>query len=284
MRNEKYSRKVLPFLKEEYFTQDEDRILYKEIDQFITKYNAMPTTEALIIEVDSLANVHEDQAKNLVQIIKDISQDKDETNLDWLVDNTEKFCQDKAIYNAMTKSIEIFNDASGKLSKGAIPQLLQDALAISFDPNVGHDFLEQADERYEYYHRIEEKIPFDLDFFNKITKNGVSKKTLNMLMGGVHTGKTLFLCHFSAAYLAMGKNVLYITLEMAAEEISRRIDCNLLNVTFEDLEQLPKEMYEAKIDKLKSKTDGKLIVKEYPATSANVNHFKSLLNLSLIHI
>jgi replicative DNA helicase len=278
MKNEAYSRKVLPFLKEEYFIQEEDRILYTEIDQFITKYNAMPTAEALIIEVDSLAKVPEDQAKAMVDTIKELDADQTETNIDWLIDHTEKFCQDKAIYNAMTKSIEIFNDPAGKLSKGAIPQLLQDALAISFDPNVGHDFLEQSDERFEYYHRVEEKLPFDLDFFNKISKNGVSKKTLNMLMGGVHTGKTLFLCHFSAAYLAMGKNVLYITLEMAAEEISRRIDCNLLNITFEDLEALPKDLYQSKINKLKSKTDGKLIVKEYAATSANVNHFKSLLN------
>ena len=278
VKNEAFARKTLPFLKEEYFIQEEDRILFKEIDQFINKYNATPTAEALIIEVDSLAKVPETQAKNMIQTIRDMAADKEESNIDWLVESTEKFCQDKAIYNAITKSIEIFNDPNGKLTKGAIPQLLQDALAISFDPNVGHDYLEQADERFDYYHRVEEKIPFDLDFFNKITKNGVAKKTLNMIMGGVHTGKTLFLCHFAAAYLAMGKNVLYITLEMAQEEISRRIDCNLLNITFEDLEALPKEIYQSKIDKLKNKTNGKLIVKEYPATTATVHHFKALLN------
>ena len=278
MKNEKFSRKVLPFLKEEYFVQEEDRILFKEIDQFINKYNAPPSAEALIIEVDSLAKIPEDQAKNLIQTVMEMDADNQETNLDWLINSTEKFCQDKAIYNAMTKSIEIMNDQNGKLNKGAIPSLLQDALAVSFDPNVGHDFLDQYEERYEYYHRVEEKLPFDLDFFNKITKNGVAKKTLNMIMGGVHTGKTLFLCHFSAAYLAMGKNVLYITLEMAPEEISRRIDCNLLNVTFEDLEALSKDMYEKKIKNLKSKTNGKLIIKEYPATSASVLHFRSLLN------
>jgi len=277
-RNESFTRKALPFLKSEYFTVEEDRVLFREIQQFIEKYNAVPSAEALLIEVDSLSGITETQVKDLRQTIHDIHADAVDTNLDWLVDTTEKFCQEKAMYNALMKSINIMNDKDGTLAKGSIPQLLQDALAVTFDPNVGHDYLEQYDERYEYYHRVEEKIPFDLDFFNKITKNGIAKKTLNMLMGGVHTGKTLFLCHFSAAYLAMGKNVLYITLEMSPEEISRRIDTNLLNVSFDDLQALPKDMYESKIQSLKKKTDGKLIVKEYPATSASVHHFRALLN------
>jgi replicative DNA helicase len=277
-RNESFTRKALPFLKNEYFTVEEDRVLFREIQQFIEKYNAVPTAEALLIEVDSLSGITETQVKELRQTIHDIHADPVDTNLDWLVDTTEKFCQDKAMYNALMKSINIMNDKDGTLAKGSIPQMLQDALAVTFDPNVGHDYLEQADERYEYYHRVEEKIPFDLSFFNMITKNGIAKKTLNMIMGGVHTGKTLFMCHFSAAYLAMGKNVLYITLEMSPEEISKRIDTNLLNVTFDDLQALSKDMYETKIQSLKSKTDGKLIVKEYPATSASVHHFRALLN------
>lgn len=277
LRNEVYTRKVLPFIKPEYFRVEEDRILYTEIENFIGKYNVPPTREALLIEVDALKNIKEDQVKSIRSFL-DETKNAEESNLAWLVDSTEKFCQEQALYNAIKKSIEIMDNKDSNLTKGAIPSILSDALSISFDPNVGHDFLEQAEERYEYYHRVEEKIPFDLEFFNKITKNGVSRKTLNMLMGGVHTGKTLFMCHFSAAYLALGYNVLYITLEMAAEEISRRIDCNLLNLTFEDLEALPKDLYTQKIAKLKQKTSGKLIVKEYPTTSASVHHFKSLLN------
>jgi archaellum biogenesis ATPase FlaH len=270
---------VLPFLKPEYFIADTDRILYTEIQNFISKYNTAPTRSALKIEIDSLRNIKEDQVKAINDFLDvDLRKDVDAPNEQWLIDSTEKFCQEKALYHAIKKSIEIMDNKDSTLTKGAIPSILSDALAISFDPNVGHDYLDQAEERYDYYHRVEEKLPFDLDFFNKITKNGVSKKTLNMLMGGVHTGKTLFLCHFSAAYLALGYNVLYITLEMAQEEISRRIDCNLMNLTFEDLNALPKDMYMKKIDKLKVKTNGKLIVKEYPATTATVHHFKALLN------
>jgi archaellum biogenesis ATPase FlaH len=279
LRNENYTRKVLPFLKPEYFIADTDRILYTEIQNFISKYNTAPTRSALKIEIDALRNIKEDQVKAINDFLDvDLRKDADAPNEQWLIDSTEKFCQEKALYHAIKKSIEIMDNKDSTLTKGAIPSILSDALAISFDPNVGHDYLDQAEERYDYYHRVEEKLPFDLDFFNKITKNGVSKKTLNMLMGGVHTGKTLFLCHFSAAYLALGYNVLYITLEMAQEEISRRIDCNLMNLTFEDLNALPKDMYMKKIDKLKVKTNGKLIVKEYPATTATVHHFKALLN------
>jgi replicative DNA helicase len=278
LKNETYTRKVLPYLKDEYFTIEEERAVFREIENFIGKYNKAPTLDALAIELDALANLTETQAKGVRAIVDDLKADDIDTNTDWLIDSTEKFCQEKSIYLAIMNSIDIMNNPKSKLSKGAIPQLLADALAVSFDPNVGHDFLEQSDERFEYYHRIEEKIPFDLEFFNKITKGGVNKKTLNMIMGGVHTGKTMFMCHFAAAYLAQGKNVLYITLEMAEEEIAKRIDTNLLNVTFDDLDKLSKDMYDKKINSLKTKTQGKLIIKEYPSTSASVLHFKALLN------
>jgi replicative DNA helicase len=278
LRNENYTRKVLPFLKSEYFIADDDRVLFQTIQDFILKYNAQPTKDSLLIEIDSIKNLTEDTVKKIQSNIDQINKDTDDTNTDWLVSTTEQFCQDKAVYNAMMKSIEIMNNKTGSLSKGAIPQLLSDALAVSFDTAIGHDFFDQYEERYEYYHRVEEKIAFDLEFFNKITKGGVSKKTLNMIMGGVHTGKSMFLCHFSAAYLAQGKNVLYITLEMAEEEIAKRIDCNLLNITFDDLEKISKDMFDKRVKTAMSKTNGKLIIKEYPATTASIHHFKSLLN------
>lgn len=206
-----------------------------------------------------------------------LKSDDNTTNMDWLVDSTEKFCQEKAIYNAITESLEIMN-GKGKLTKGAIPSLLSDALSISFDPNVGHDYFDNAENRYEYYHRVQEKLPFDLEFLNKITKSGVPRKTLNVIMAGVGVGKSLFLCHLSAAYLNQGKNVLYITLELAEEEVAKRIDANLLNLTIDDLLVLPKDLYDKRVSNLRQKTDGKLIIKEYPTTTASTNHFKSLLN------
>ena len=278
MRNETYLRKVLPFIKNEYFTIAEDRVLFKEINDFVLKYNNLPTSDALIIEVDNLGSLTEEQAKSIIKTIEELNTDKIDTNLDWLVDNTEKFCQEKAIYHAISTSIEIMNNKNGSLTKGAIPQLLSDALAISFDPNVGHDYLEEFNERYEYYHRVEEKIPFDLEFFNKITKNGLPKKTLNVALAGTGVGKSLFMCHVAASCLNIGKNVLYITLELAEEEVAKRIDANLMNITFEDLLALPKELYEQKANRLKKKTDGKLIIKEYPTAGASTIHFKSLLN------
>ena len=277
IKNEAYTRKVLPFLKEEYFSNTEDRLLYKEVAGFVLKYNQQPTFDALNIEVDNLRGTTDDTVKNIKETLKELDADTVSTNADWLLESTEKFCQEKAIYNAITSSLEIMN-GKGKLEKGAIPSLLSDALSISFDPNVGHDYLEQFEDRYEYYHRVQEKLPFDLDFFNKITKNGVPKKTLNVVMAGVGVGKSLFLCHLASSYLNMGKNVLYITLELAEEEVSKRIDANLLNITFDDLMVLPKDIYKSRLDKLKSKTTGKLIVKEYPTSSASATHFRSLLN------
>lgn len=278
MKNEPFMRKVLPFLKDEYFTVEEDRVLFKEIKDFILKYNNLPTADALTIEIDSLRNLKEDQVKTIVSSIEELHKDAIDTNIDWLSEKTEQFCQEKAIYHAIMSSIEIMNDKGGALTKGAIPKLLSDALAVSFDPNVGHDYLEDFDDRFEYYHRVQEKIPFDLEFFNKITKDGLPKKTLNVALAGTGVGKSLFMCHVAAACLNQGKNVLYITLELAEEEVAKRIDANLMNVSFEDLMALSKEMYEKKALSVKSKTNGKLIIKEYPTAGASTIHFKALLN------
>lgn len=277
IKNEDYTRKVLPFLREDYFGNLEDRLLFKEVSGFILKYNQQPTFDALQIEIDNIRGTTDDTVKNISDTLKSLKDDTISTNLDWLIENTEKFCQEKAIYNAITKSLEIMN-GKGTASRGSIPNLLSDALGISFDPNVGHDYLEQYEDRYEYYHRVQEKLSFDLDFFNKITKQGVPRKTLNVVMAGVGVGKSLFLCHLSSSYLAQGKNVLYITLELAEEEVSKRIDANLLNITFDDLMVLPKDLYQKKIENVKLKTNGKLIVKEYPTASASCIHFRSLLN------
>jgi replicative DNA helicase len=277
IKNEDYTRKVLPFLKEEYFSNLEDRLLFKEVADFVLKYNQQPTFDALSIEINNIRGSTDDTIKNIQDTLTELSSDTNSTNEDWLLDNTEKFCQEKAIYNAITESLEIMN-GRGKQAKGAIPSLLSDALAISFDPNVGHDYLENYVERYEHYHRVEERLPFDLEFFNKITKNGVPRKTLNVVMGGVGGGKSLTLCHFSASYLAMGKNVLYITLELAEEEVAKRIDANLMNITFDDLQALPRDLYDKRISNLKHKTNGKLIIKEYATATASTIHFRSLLN------
>jgi hypothetical protein len=232
----------------------------------------------LLIEVDSLRGLTADQARDASTLIKDLNADEVDTNADWLLDSTEKFCQEKAIYNAIMQSIEIMNNKGGTLTKGAIPDLLTQALAVTFDPNVGHDYLEDFEERFEYYHRVEHKIPFDLDFFNKITKNGFSRKTLNIFLAGTGVGKSLTMCHIAAACLAQGKNVLYITLELAEEEVAKRIDANLMNITIDDLLQLPRDLYLKKASVLKNKAQGKLIVKEYPTAAASTLHFKALLN------
>ena len=277
LRNENFTRKVLPFIKPEYFTVEADRILYTEIQNFILKYNTPPTKDALLIEIDALRNIKEDQVRDIKSTLDSI-KDIEEPNQDWLVDSTEKFCQEKALYHAIMKSIEIMDKKTGTLTTGAIPSILSDALAVSFDPNVGHDYLGQFEDRFEYYHQVLEKIPFDLDFFNKITKNGLPKKTLNIALAGTGVGKSLFMCHVAASCLNMGKNVLYITLELAEQEVAKRIDANLMNITFDDLMALPKELYLKKAQSLKSKTNGTLIVKEYPTAGAGSMHFKALLN------
>jgi replicative DNA helicase len=277
LRNEDYTRKVLPFIKSDYFSAEEDRILYTEINNFILKYNRIPDRVAIAIEINNLRNIKDDQVKSIGDFLESLRSVPD-TNQQWLIDSTEKFCQDKALYHAIMKSIEIMNNKNGSLTTGAIPTILSDALAVSFDPNVGHDYLQDFENRYEYYHLVQEKMPFDLEFFNKITKGGLPKKTLNIALAGTGVGKSLFMCHVAASCLSMGKNVLYITLELAEEEVAKRIDANLMNITFDDLMALPKDIYMKKAETLKSKTNGTLIVKEYPTAGAGSMHFKALLN------
>lgn len=278
LRNEQFARKVLPFLKSGYFILDSDKVLFETIKEFILKYNTQPTKDALQIEIDKNKTLSEDTIKKINDNLEHIQKDAEDTNIDWLVSTTEQFCQDRGIYNAIMKSIEIMNSPKGGLSKGSIPELLSDALAISFDPNIGHDYFDNIEERYEYYHRVHEKIPFDLEFFNKITNNGLPKKTLNIAIASTGVGKSLFMCHVAASCLNQGRNVLYITLELAEEEVAKRIDANLMNISFEDLMSLPKDIYLKKANSIKSRTNGKLIVKEYPTASASTIHFKALLN------
>jgi len=274
--NEEFTRKVLPFIRDEYFT-GEDKVLFKQIDAFMQKYNQRPTVEALVIEIDKLRNITEDESKTCKQELTGWNL-KEEINEDWLLNSTEEFCQDKAIFIAMMKSIEIMNNKDGTLQKGAIPSLLTDALSVSFDPNIGHDYFENFEDRYKFYHRVEERIPFDLDFFNKITKGGLPKKTLNIALAGTGVGKSLFMCHCAAANMAAGSNVLYITMEMSEEKIAERIDANLLNVDISDLDKLSKDMFDKRIATAKAKMHGKLIIKEYPTAAAGANHFRNLLN------
>jgi replicative DNA helicase len=277
--NEEYLRKVLPFLKSEYFTDRTDKTLYHEIASFTETYNSPPTIEALVLAVKERRNLTDDEVEKCETYLQEIAKTKDEeSKVQWLTDKTEQFCQEKAIYNAVLGAISILDGKDKTQDKGAIPKVLSDALAVSFDNSVGHDYLENSDERYDFYHRKEERIPFDLDFFNKITKGGLPTKTLNIALAGTGVGKSLFMCHVAAGCMVQGKNVLYITMEMAEEKIAERIDANLLNVTVDDLVNLPKEMYDKKIAKLREKTVGKLIIKEYPTASASTTHFRTLLN------
>jgi archaellum biogenesis ATPase FlaH len=279
LHNEEYTRKVLPFLDKEYFVEHADKLLYGQIDTFVNKYNNLPTKEALVIELDStsLRNEEFDEVTDLLTYVEE--QDNEQPDIQWLLETTEKFCQDKAIYNAVVKSIKILDEPEKSESgKGAIPELLTDALSVNFDPHVGHDYLLDSDDRYAFYHRVEKKIPFDLDFFNKITQGGLSSKTLNIALAGTGVGKSLFMCHVSSSALSQGNNVLYITLEMSEERIAERIDANLLNIRLDDLVSLPKQMYEKKMEDLKSTVKGRLIIKEYPTAAASTNHFRALLN------
>ena len=276
--NEEYTRKVLPFLSVNYFQEREDKILYEKIDEYINQYNTLPTQEALAIELDK-SSIKDEEFQNSLKLLESITNENDEANISWLLDSTEKFCQDRAIYNAVVESISILDEKGRNTrDKGSIPDILSDALSVSFDPHVGHDYFLDADERYKFYHRIEEKIPWDLEFFNRITKGGLSNKTLNIALAGTGVGKSLFMCHVAASCLSQNYNVLYITLEMAEEKIAERVDANLLNISIDDLQKIPKDLYDKKINKLKQTIKGKLIVKEYPTASANANHFRALLN------
>lgn len=275
--NEGYVRKVLPFLKEDYFEDQNERFLYTTIKGYIDKYNGIPTKTALHLAVNESNNLNEERYKQITDAIDGMSYDE-KTDIDWLVNTTEKFCQDKAIYNAVRQSILVLDGKVKDLDKGSIPQLLSDALGVSFDSNIGHDFLENYEERFDFYHRVEEKLEFDLSYFNKITKGGLNKKSLSIALAGTGVGKTLFMTHCASAFLMSGKNVLYITMEMAEERIAERIDANLMQETLDNLALLDRASYNRKLSKLKNVTSGKLIIKEYPTSSASANHFRHLLN------
>ncbi len=274
--NEEYSRKVLPFINKEYFEDYNEKVVFEEISNFIVKYNNLPTKESLIIESENRTDITDDSSKQIKDFIGLLESTPSDEQ--WLLDITEKWCKDRAIYLALVESISIADGNHDKKTQDAIPSILSDALAVSFDNQVGHDFLNDYEERYEFYHQKEEKIPFDLEFFNKITKGGLPNKTLNIALAGTGVGKSLFMCHVASSSLLQGKNVLYITLEMAEEKIAERIDANLLNVNIQEIANLPQVMFENKVTNLAKKTQGTLIIKEYPTASAHAGHFRSLLN------
>ena len=274
--NEDFLRKVLPFIEPDYFDSRIERVVFEEIANFIAKYDKMPTKEILGIEIKDRTDLTQQEYSETVEVSN--SLENEEINQQWLLDATEKWCKDRAIYLALMESIRIADGADEKKNRDAIPAILQDALAVCFDNNVGHDYLEDYEDRYDFYHQKEDKIPFDLEFFNKITKGGLPNKTLNIALAGTGVGKSLFMCHVASSVLLQGKNVLYITLEMAEEKIAERIDANLLNVNIQDIGELPKQMFENKVNNLAKKTQGTLIIKEYPTAAAHEGHFRSLLN------
>ena len=274
--SEGFSRKVIPFIKPDYFHDNAERVLFEEIAQYIVKYNSNVTVQALSIEVEQRTDVTDSDIKTIRTILDDF--DAVTGTDEWMIDSTEKWCKKQAIYNALMESVSIANGDSKTKAEDAIPSILSEALGVSFDSNVGHDYIENAEDRWEYYHQKEDKIPFDIDLLNKITKGGLPNKTLNIALAGTGVGKSLFMCHVAASSLMQGKNVLYITAEMAEEKIAERIDSNLLNVNIKDLSELPKQMFEKKIDSVAKKTQGSLVIKEYPTASAHSGHFKSLLN------
>ena len=274
--DEEYLRKVIPFIQPDYFDSHQDRVIFEEIAQFIVKYNKPVSQEILKIEVENRSDINDDEFKEITGVLT--SLDIQVINSEWLVDTTEKWCRDRAIYLALMSSIKIADGQDEKKNRDAIPTILSDALAVSFDNHIGHDYLEDYEQRYESYHRKEEKIPFDLEYFNKITKGGLPNKTLNIALAGTGVGKSLFMCHMASSVLLQGKNVLYITMEMAEERIAERIDANLLNVNIQEITDLPKIMYDSKVNNLSKKTQGSLIIKEYPTASAHSGHFKALLN------
>ena len=274
--SESYMRKVIPYIKGEYFTQYSDKVLFDVINQFVVSYGQTPTQEVLRIEVDNRKDLNEDSYKELQLKIDDINNT--EVDSQWILDTTEKWCKQRAVYLALLESVKIADGKDKNRTEDAIPSSLEEALAVSFDEHIGHDYIDDFESRYEYYHRKENKIPFDLTLFNKITKGGIPNKTLNVALAGTGVGKSLFMCHMAAATLLQGKNVLYITMEMAEEKIAERIDANLLNVNIKDIEEMPEQLFVSKVTRLAQKTHGKLIIKEYPTASAHAGHFKALLN------
>ena len=273
---EEYTRKVLPFIKEEYFGNRVEQLLYGEIFKFVEKYNNLPTKDAMLIELGQRKDINEEELNHLKDYINQI--ENTEPDVKWLTETTEKFCKDRAVHNAVLEGIKILDKKDKTRNAEAIPHILSDALAVSFDKSVGHDYIEDADDRFKWYHTKEKRYQFDLDYMNRITKGGVPSKTLNIALAGTGVGKSLFMCHLASSYLLQGLNVLYITLEMAEERIAERIDANLLDVTMEDLHDMPQQLYEGKITKLREKTQGQLVIKEYPTASAHSGHFKSLMN------
>ncbi len=273
---EDYTRKVLPFLKEDYFGLRTEKILFREIYKFVEKYNNLPTKEAILIELSQRKDINEEEHNQLKDVINSIT--KLDSDPKWLEDTTERFCKDKAVHNAVLQGIRILDNKDKEKTPEAIPSILADALAVSFDQHIGHDYIEDSDDRFKWYHTKEKKYQFDLDYMNRITKGGIPSKTLNIALAGTGVGKSLFMCHCAASFMSQGLNVLYITLEMAEERIAERIDANLLDVTIDDLHTMPKDMYESKIEKLRQKTAGKIVIKEYPTASAHSGHFRALFN------
>ena len=277
--NEPFLRKVLPYLKAEYLQERSEKIIFEEIQKYVLKYNNLPTHEAIQVELENREGLFEDDYKKCFELVDELKSNTEVSRQDWLAEQTEKFCQEKALHNAILESIQILDEKSKTdKSKGSIPQILSEALSVSFDPNIGHDYIENAEQRYQFYHTIEKRVPFDLDYFNRITKGGLPQKTLNIALAGTGVGKSLFMCHMAASCLSQNLNVLYITMEMAEEKIAERIDANLLNVKLEDLGNLPKDVYDRKISRLKENIKGKFIIKEYPTASASSIHFRNLLN------
>ena len=276
--NPDYMRKVLPFVKEEYFDDLSQKVVFKEVSTFINTYDNIPEPNAIALEVEKRKDLTEDAVNKVLEILSGL--DKTEYNEEWLLDTTEKWCKERAIYNALMESVQIADGQDKARNQDAIPTIMSEALSVCFDDHVGHDYIEDSESRYDFYHRKEEKIPFDLEFFNKITKGGLPNKTLNIALAGTGVGKSLFMCHMASAVLLQGRNVLYITLEMAEEKIAERIDANLLDVPIQQLSDplFSKGKYQSKIEKLQDKTQGRLVIKEYPTASAHVSHFKSLLN------
>ena len=274
--NDQFRRQAFPYLKKEYFEEEHNKLLFDLISNFIDKYGKCPTKESLAIDLQNVTSLTDQQFKISLEAIDKVNDEK--LDQKWLVDSTEEWCRNRAIYLSLLESIQIADGKDDKKDKGAIPSILSDAIAVSFDNRIGHDYFSNYKERFEFYNKVEEKIPFDLTMFNKITKGGLSNKTLNVALAGTGVGKSLFMCHVAAATLLQGKNVLYITCEMSEEKIAERIDANLLGVNIQEIADLPKQIFESKVNKLMKKTQGKLIIKEYPTASAHVGHFKSLLN------
>ena len=274
--NEDFTRKVLPFIKSDFFTSHSEATLFGEINEFVLKYKNLPTKETILVELNKRKDLKEDELTEIKTIVNKL--DNQEVELQWLLDTTEKFCKDRAVHNAVLSGIQILDGKDKKQNPEAIPSILSEALAVSFDNHVGHDYVDDSEARYDFYHKREKRFKFDLNYFNRITKGGVPSKTLNIALAGTGVGKSLFMCHAAANWLQDGKNVLYITLEMAEERIAERVDANLMDVTIDDLHAMPKDMYESKMSKLQKKTIGKLIIKEYPTASAHSGHFRALLN------